>query len=243
MEKVGQIKRRRTLTSKSKSRTIRRPAFGVIEYVEHHVFAKIILGVLYTIAILTLFALISVQFVQGYSLGGPVPETSSLVAPPPVARPAVAKPNIALGLPVRLKIPSIRVNALIRSVGLAANGSMGVPKKPADAAWYMLGPKPGELGSAVIAGHVNWLYGATGVFAHLSSLKPGDKISVQDDKGVIQTFVVRESRALGVNDDASDVFLSYDGKAHLNLVTCSGVWDKKARLYSKRLVVFTDKVD
>ena len=39
-----------------------------------------------------------------------------------------------VGLPVRIKIPSIRVNAVIRSVGLASDGSMGVPKLPRDAA-------------------------------------------------------------------------------------------------------------
>jgi len=153
------------------------------------------------------------------------------------------KAPVPIGSPIRIKIPSIRVNALVRKVGLTASGSMGVPKLPRDAAWYMLGPKPGEQGSAVISGHVNWLYGATGVFERLKALQPGDRITVQDDKGRSTSFIVREKREYGLKDDTTDVFRSYDGKSHLNLVTCSGVWDKAAKVYSKRLVVFADKVE
>lgn len=148
-----------------------------------------------------------------------------------------------VGLPVRIKIPSIRVNAVIRSVGLASDGSMGVPKLPRDAAWYKLGPKPGESGSAVIAGHVNWYSGATGSFERLKNLRPGAAITVQDDKGTPISFVVREIRKFNATADATGIFTSQDGKAHLNLVTCAGVWNKRAKQYSQRLVVFADKVE
>jgi sortase A len=153
-----------------------------------------------------------------------------------------AKARKAIGLPARLEIPSIRVNAVVRSVGLATDGSMGVPKIPSETAWYMYGPKPGDRGSAVIAGHVNWYYGETGAFARLKSLKPGDKITVQDERGATTTFAVRTSRTYGQNDDATSVFFSYDGQSHLNLVTCDGVWDRVSRAYTKRFVVFADRV-
>lgn len=190
---------------------------------------------------LILFQFISVQLVLGF-YDNPIAE--SLVQIIPIVqgkKPLNAQATI--GVPVRLKIPRIRVNAVIRSVGLAANGSMGVPKLPRDAAWYMMGPKPGEKGSAVIDGHVNWLYGATGVFEHLNVLKPGDIITVQDDQGATTTFAVREVRAYDQKEDATDIFLSFDGKSHLNLITCDGVWDKASKAYSKRLVVFADKVE
>jgi sortase (surface protein transpeptidase) len=147
----------------------------------------------------------------------------------------------SIGVPVNIKIPSIKVDAVIEKVGLKTDGSMGVPKQPLDAGWYELGPRPGEIGSAAIDGHVNWYYGATGVFADLRKVKPGDKITVQDDKGAIISFVVRGSRMYAAAADATDVFKSSDGKAHLNLITCDGVWDKNAKQYSKRLVIFADK--
>lgn len=202
---------------------------------------EIALGVFCTVTILVLFQLISVQILLG-SLDDQILVPAQAAAIPEVKKPA-ATPTVAAGVPVRIQIPSIRVNAVINSVGVTANGAMGVPKRPSETAWYEYGPKPGERGSAVIAGHVNWLYGATGVFAHLNAVKPGDKITTIDGKGVKTVFAVRSTRAIGQKEDASGIFLSYDGKAHLNLITCTGVWDATARVYSKRLVVFADKVE
>ena len=145
------------------------------------------------------------------------------------------------GFPIRLKISKIKVNAAIEQVGLTADGAMGIPKLPRNAAWYNDGPRPGEIGSATISGHLNWYKGVTGVFAKLNQLKVGDIITVQDDVGNMISFVVRKVRLYGAQEDATDVFTSDDGKAHLNLITCDGIWDKKTKQYSKRLVVFTDK--
>lgn len=146
-----------------------------------------------------------------------------------------------IGEPVRIKIPSIAVDAYVEKVALASDGSMDVPTHPLDTAWYSLGPRPGETGSATIAGHFDWKRGETAVFADLRKLKPGDTITVQDEKGASISFVVRASRKYEAEADATDVFSSNDGKAHLNLTTCSGVWDKKTKQYDQRLVVFADK--
>lgn len=146
-----------------------------------------------------------------------------------------------VGLPIRLRIPKIYVNAAIQYVGITPDGAMGTPKLPRDVAWYSLGPRPGEIGSAVFAGHVNWWNGATAVFANLNKLKLGDRIIIQDNKGKIIPFVVRGSKLYGSRDDASTIFNNDDGLAHIALITCDGVWDKKAKEYSKRLVVFADR--
>lgn len=132
------------------------------------------------------------------------------------------------------------MNAVIQAVGLTKDGYMEVPKRPGETAWYKYGPKPGNTGSAVIAGHINWLYGATGVFAKLKALSPGDTITIQDDTGKNTAFIVRTVREYNQNENAETIFRSYDGKAHLNLVTCSGVWDTKTKMYTKRFVVFAD---
>jgi sortase A len=132
------------------------------------------------------------------------------------------------------------VNAPIQNVGLAADGSMDVPKNPFDTGWYELGPRPGEIGSAVIAGHVNSPTGATAVFTNLDDLVIGDTIIVDNGK-VTLSFRVREIRTYPADADATSVFMSTDGKAHLNLVTCSGSWNTKTDQYTERLVVFTDR--
>lgn len=140
--------------------------------------------------------------------------------------------------PVRLKIPTINVDAAIQNVGLTANGTMEVPTNTTDVGWFDLGPRPSQVGSAVIAGHFNGPDGGTGVFANISKLKLGDKIYIEDTQGISQVFVVQGSVAY-TPGYADQVFGSRDGK-HLNLVTCDGVWDENKKTYTKRLVVFTD---
>ena len=67
---------------------------------------------------------------------------------------AIPNPEQATsGFPVRLRIPSINVDAPVEYVGLTPDGAMDVPKERANVAWFNLGPRPGENNSAVIAGH------------------------------------------------------------------------------------------
>ena len=144
-------------------------------------------------------------------------------------------------LPVRIKIPAINVDAPMEYVGLTLDGAMDVPKGPAEAAWYMLGPRPGEIGSAVLAGHSGWKNNVPAVFDDLHKLSKGDKIYIENEQGEILTFVVRENRKYNPDADATDVFGSNDGGAHLNLVTCIGIWNETEKSRSDRLVVFADK--
>lgn len=150
-------------------------------------------------------------------------------------------PEARPGLPVRLKIPKINIDARLESVGLTPKGAVGVPKVFANAAWFNLGPRPGENGNAIIDGHFGWINGIPVVFTSLRKLRIGDKVYVEDDKGATTTFVVRESRIYDPKADTTAVFGSGDGKAHLNLITCGGTWDAAKQSYPERLVVFTDK--
>jgi LPXTG-site transpeptidase (sortase) family protein len=155
--------------------------------------------------------------------------------------PLFGQKEVSAELPVRLVIPKISVDAAIEYVGVAPDGSMDVPKGPDDVAWFQFGPRPGEVGSAVIAGHYGWKDNRPAAFDQISTLQKGDTLSVQDEKGETITFVVRETRLFDPKADSSSVFNSNDGKAHLNLITCEGVWDAASKSYSKRLIVFTDK--
>ena len=150
-------------------------------------------------------------------------------------------PDFPMARPSRLNIPKINVDAEVEYVGLAPDGTMDAPKNSDDVAWFEIGPRPGENGSAVIAGHYGWKNRKASVFDNLHKLRKGDKIYIENDDGEVISFVVRESRRYDPKADASDVFGSSDGESHLNLVTCEGIWDKASASYSKRLVVFADK--
>jgi LPXTG-site transpeptidase (sortase) family protein len=147
------------------------------------------------------------------------------------------------GVPVRIEIPKIHADAAIESVGTTTQGAVGVPEGPADAAWFDLGPRPGEEGSSIIVGHSGWKDDMPAVFDDLHKLATGDKIYVVDETAATTTFVVREVKMFGENKAAAGVFDSSDGKAHLNLITCEGTWNKAKKSYPNRLVVFADRVD
>ncbi len=150
--------------------------------------------------------------------------------------------TIKQALPSRLKIPIINVNANVLHLGLTPEGAMDAPKGPDDVSWYDLGVVPGEVGSAVIAGHYGpWKTGAVSVFEDLNKLQKGDKVSVINEDGSEIVFVVRETKMFLATDNPQTVFSSTDGLAHLNLITCQGIWNKSDQSYSNRYVVFTDK--
>lgn len=146
--------------------------------------------------------------------------------------------SAAPGLPVRLTIPEINVDSAIEEVGVTPKGEMDVPASTANVGWFKLGPRPGEKGSAVVAGHFDGKIGEPAVFFNLYKLKQGDKLYIEDDKGSSLPFVVREIRTYAPGY-AEEVFSANDG-IHLNLITCDGVWDGTAKSYTKRLVVFAD---
>lgn len=151
--------------------------------------------------------------------------------------PTPVEQNSNLPLPVRLRIEQINVDAVIESVGLAADGALDVPSETENVGWFSTGSYPGEMGSAVITGHFDSEEGI-GVFQKLHLLKAGDEITVLDSSGISRTFVVLESRNYDQNEDVPEVFYNNDGR-YLNLITCTGAWNNAQKSYEKRLVVFT----
>lgn len=155
---------------------------------------------------------------------------------------AVFTEQAGAGLPIRLEIPSIKVDAAIEYVGITSQGLVAVPEGGINVAWFNLGPRPGDIGTAIMVGHYGpWKNGQGSVFDNLNKSKQGDKLYIRNEKGMTITFVVREIRIYDQNAGAKDVFISSDGRAHLNLITCEGIWDDVKKTYSNRLVVFTDK--
>lgn len=149
------------------------------------------------------------------------------------------------GMPLQLRIPRIGVDAPFEPVGVLADGSMGVPKQPERVGWYAFGPRPGERGSAVVAGHRGWQSGEA-VFDRLSELRAGDTILVADAENVWHTFIVRGSKVFGPTENTDEVFgrgvTAQKNGIFLNLITCEGEWDVVSAQFTKRLVVFTEGI-
>jgi LPXTG-site transpeptidase (sortase) family protein len=168
----------------------------------------------------------------------PTPSPTPTVPPVPTPSPTPTVTSFHEALPVRLLIPSIKINAPIEFVGLTSSGLMDVPKKLADVAWYKFGPRPGNAGSAVIAGHRGRPHLIPIVFDNLYKLHKGDLVNVRESDGRVISFVVQTTRLYSADASAPEVFGSTSG-SHLNLITC--IWNNAKRVFDKRLVVFTDR--
>lgn len=146
------------------------------------------------------------------------------------------------GLPVRLQIPIIGVDSAIEDAYITPDGRMDVPAGTENVAWFAIGTIPGQKGSAVIGGHFGIDDGIPKVFYNLNKLVVGDKVYVVDDYGDTLAFEVKSIRLYDRDAEASSVFYSTDGKAHLNVITCEGEWNKVDDSYPDRRVVFTDSI-
>jgi hypothetical protein len=139
--------------------------------------------------------------------------------------------------PTRVQIPAIGVDAPLVRLGLQTDRTMEVPVDFDVAGWYDDGPRPGEYGPAVIAGHLDSEVGRA-VFYRLSQLDPGDEIHVRHADGEGSTFVVtRVARFEKQAFPTADVF-GPTIEPELRLVTCGGGFDFARHSYLGNTVVF-----
>ena len=143
--------------------------------------------------------------------------------------------------PNHILIPAIHLDVPLESIGRTKSGALDVPKDFTNAGWFNLGPRPGEEGNAVIDGHYGWKNGVPAVFNLIHTLHIGDTIFVNDTEGKTVSFSVHEIRTYDPAMDAQGVFVSRDTKAHLVLITCSGIWIPSLHTYSNRFVIFADQ--
>ena len=171
------------------------------------------------------------------------PSAASSVKPavtPPVTLPA-ARSGTARSAPVALRIPAIGVSVPLSSLGLNADGTVQVPTKFQEPGWYKLGPSPGQMGSAVILGHVDD-YTGPAAFYRLQSLRSGDQVDVSLADGRVAHFVVQKVASyLKTQFPSQEVYASH-GYSALQLVTCGGQFDSNTGHYLSNVVAYTSLV-
>jgi sortase family protein len=150
----------------------------------------------------------------------PLPKPTTVTAPPPVA----------------LRIPAIGVRTRLTRLGLTRRGTLQVPASPSVAGWYARSPRPGEIGSSVIAGHIDSYLGP-GVFYRLRDLHRGNRIYVRQADGRLAVF-----RVTGVHQYPKARFPTAAvygpvPDAELHLITCGGTFDYATHSYLSNVVV------
>jgi len=158
----------------------------------------------------------------------------------PALAAGVVAPNprapLAESVPVRLMIPEIGVDTELMRLGLQKDGTMEVPPGSFPAGWFVGAPTPGELGPAVLAGHVD--YDGPGVFHDLHRLTKGDLVDVERADGSVAQFVVTKVGRYPKDDFPSEAVYGAIDHAGLRLITCGGVWDTSTGHYRDNVVVF-----
>jgi sortase family protein len=190
--------------------------------------------------------------VRAGALGVLLLSAAACAGPTPVASPPVAATStsavaplapllLTASAPVRVTIPAIGVDSQLLDLGLQADGTLAVPPDGTEAGWFTGAPTPGELGPAVIVGHVDW-GGAPGVFFRLRELRAGDLITVTRQDGSTPVFAVQRVELFA--KDAFPTAAVYGDLDHagLRVITCGGSFDHRARSYVDNTVVFADLV-
>lgn len=144
--------------------------------------------------------------------------------------------------PINLAIPKLNILAPVREVGITSRGNMGTPDSYQNVGWYKYGALPGEVGSAVMAGHVDDGLSLPGVFAKLDELKIGDDAYVYIKDGTKLQYRVTRLDTYDFKAIVPEIFQSKEGKL-LRLITCVGEWDKSQKTHDKRLVVTAELVN
>jgi sortase (surface protein transpeptidase) len=157
-----------------------------------------------------------------------VPQGYRAPAPPPTPAP--------VALPVSLTIPAIGVQTSLIHLGLEADGTLQVPSTTAVAGWYTGSPRPGAVGAAVIAGHVDSYLGP-GVFFELRELRPGEPVYVKRADGSVAEFKVTAVRQYLKTQFPTAAVYGAVPDSELRLITCGGTFDPATGHYLSNVIV------
>ncbi|MGB3186597.1 MAG: class F sortase [Ornithinimicrobium sp.] len=160
---------------------------------------------------------------------------------------AAAEPRIEAmprSAPLSLAIPSIDVTSELHPLGLNEDGTLQVPtgQRYNEAAWYEGSPTPGELGPAVIEGHVTSQGSVPSVFFDLGELSRGDMVEVTREDGSVATFEVYATDSFAKDDFPKVAVYGNTDVPELRVITCGGEYDPQARAHLDNIVVFAKLV-
>jgi sortase (surface protein transpeptidase) len=143
--------------------------------------------------------------------------------------------------PVRVEIPAIGVSSPLVRLGLNRDRTMEVPDDFQVAGWFTGGPEPGQLGPAVIAGHVDSRTGPA-VFHRLHEVRPGDELRVVRADHLVVRFEVDSLARYAKQALPTEAVYGATTAPVLRLITCAGSFDQASRSYRDNLVVSATRV-
>jgi len=171
----------------------------------------------------------------------PAPSTEVLHATKDTLATVEQQVGLPRSIPTHLDIPDIQLSTPLTQIGKNADDSLEVPADSNIAGWYRFSPTPGEVGPAVISGHVDTYLGPA-VFFYLKDLQPGQHIVITRQDESVVTFRVDKVAVFDQQDfPTGDVYgdIDYPG---LRLITCGGTYNVLSGHYSHNTVVYASKI-
>jgi hypothetical protein len=185
-----------------------------------------------TVAVLAVLA-------GGCAPGQHAVDPGPLTLPPLPSSAVVDKSVPVVSVPVAMRIPKIGAQSSLVQLGLNPDGSVQVPpvSDPLQAGWYSGGAAPGEIGPAVLLGHVDGNHQA-GIFFRLHELVPGDDVLVTRKDGVVLHFTVTAKTEVPKDAFPTEAVYGKTAGPELRLITCGGSFDAAAHSYVDNIVVY-----
>lgn len=205
----------------------------------------------WTVALVLMAVLFAYAYfgVRWYSTGEmsplpmPVSATDGSIDESPVSDVQIRDYSVPAQQPRYIDIPSLGVaQTRVTKVGVTPNNMLDVPKALDDTGWYAKSALPGSgAGAVLVYGHNN---GTTrsGAFAKLGELKKGDQVNVQRGDGkqfTYEVYDVRDMPLTWVNGTGmKEMMRSPEShKEGLSLITSSGKWIPKDKVFDRRTLV------
>lgn len=139
-------------------------------------------------------------------------------------------------VPVRVVMAGLGIDGVVERTGVNDRGELDVPADARTLVWYRYGPSPGDPGSAVIAGHLDWK-GVLGVFHQLAATSVGTTVTVHYSDGAERSFTVTAVELVDKPAVAVDGTFFRNGASVLRLVTCGGEFDDAVNSYKSNVIV------
>ena len=189
------------------------------------------------------------------AMAGCSAQARDTAAPPPSATGSGATPSAATSepafsavrevprapLPMRLRIPSLGVDAPVGPVGTAADGTVEVPTRWEEVGWFDGGARPGEDGPSVLLGHVDSKAGPA-VFVRLPEAPPGTVVEVVGEGGAVSRWQVERTEQHPKTRFPTEAVYLPALRPELRLVTCGGTFDRATGHYRDNVVVYASRL-
>jgi len=143
--------------------------------------------------------------------------------------------------PTAVSIPKIGAQSSLLAVTVDNDDKINVPSvhTPMQAAWYRLSPVPGDVGPAIVLGHVDGDK-KPGIFYRLKDLTPGDEIDIERSDGQKLKFVVDHKDEVPKEQFPTEAVYGNTDKPQLRLITCGGAFDHAVHSYKDNIIVYAN---